>query len=87
MYHRFPGKKSQFSLKFAVNLVLFAAFPAILLTTGLYSASLIFVSVNETLNTSHPTSIPWINDEDGCEHTDRVWHDGKCWDYQHSPSF
>ncbi|BAZ29648.1 hypothetical protein NIES4074_20950 [Cylindrospermum sp. NIES-4074] len=82
-----PGKKEQFGLKNAVNLVFFAAFSVMLLTAGLYIASLVLFSVKESLNTSHPTSIPWISDKDGCEKVGRVWRDGKCWDYQHNPSF
>ncbi len=35
----------------------------------------------------HPTSIPWIDNASECEHTDRSWHDGKCWDEKHSSSF
>lgn len=34
-----------------------------------------------------PTSIPWINSESQCKHTDRMWHDGKCWDYEHDMTF
>jgi hypothetical protein len=35
----------------------------------------------------YPTSIPWIDDKSECEHTSRIWHDGKCWDSEHSPNF
>ncbi|MBD2214935.1 hypothetical protein H6G27_34595 [Nostoc linckia FACHB-104] len=35
----------------------------------------------------YPTSIPWISDQSECENTNRIWRDGKCWDYQHSPDF
>ena len=34
-----------------------------------------------------PTSIPWINSESMCKHTDRTWQDGKCWDYEHDMTF
>ncbi|NJN85275.1 MAG: hypothetical protein HC881_01755 [Leptolyngbyaceae cyanobacterium SL_7_1] len=35
----------------------------------------------------HPTSIPWLNSADSCEHTGRTWRDEACWDEEHDPSF
>lgn len=34
-----------------------------------------------------PTSIPWITDQQQCEHTNREWRNQKCWDNQHSLMF
>lgn len=36
---------------------------------------------------SHPTSIPWINNQDECEKTNKQWKNNKCWDNQHNPDF
>lgn len=34
-----------------------------------------------------PTSIPWINRESECKHTNRTWRNGECWDYEHDVTF
>ena len=34
-----------------------------------------------------PTSIPWIQNESECKHTNRTWKDGQCWDYEHGMTF
>lgn len=34
-----------------------------------------------------PTSIPWIHTESHCEHTNRVWREEQCWDYEHNMTF
>ncbi|MGB3650507.1 MAG: hypothetical protein WBA41_04750 [Rivularia sp. (in: cyanobacteria)] len=34
-----------------------------------------------------PTSIPWIHNQSECKHTNRTWHDDKCWDYEHDMTF
>ncbi len=34
-----------------------------------------------------PTSIPWIHTEYECKHTNRIWRDEKCWDYEHDMTF
>jgi hypothetical protein len=36
---------------------------------------------------AHPTALPWLKTQAACEHTDRVWKDGDCWDKEHSPDF
>jgi hypothetical protein len=51
----------------------------------IFSVALSLLTPLTTLD--YPTSIPWINDESECEHTSRVWNDGKCWDSEHSPNF
>ncbi|BAY61054.1 hypothetical protein NIES22_11150 [Calothrix brevissima NIES-22] len=35
----------------------------------------------------YATSIPWIDNAAECQDTQREWHDNKCWDKEHSPSF
>ena len=44
-------------------------------------------SLTPTSSSYYPTSIPWIDDKAECEHTDRIWNHGKCWDGEHSPNF
>ncbi|PHM11325.1 hypothetical protein [Nostoc sp. 'Peltigera malacea cyanobiont' DB3992] len=47
----------------------------------------IFSSLTPLSRSYYPTSIPWIYDKSECEHTSRIWNDGKCWDSEHSPNF
>ncbi|MEH2067784.1 MAG: hypothetical protein V7K47_06395 [Nostoc sp.] len=56
----------------------------IILSTCSYT---IFSSLTPIFPSYYPTSIPWIYDKSECEHTSRIWHDGKCWDSEHSPNF
>lgn len=44
-------------------------------------------SLTPTSSSYYPTSIPWIDDKSECEHTGRIWNDGKCWDSEQSPNF
>ncbi|MCC5631416.1 hypothetical protein LC613_27050 [Nostoc sphaeroides CHAB 2801] len=44
-------------------------------------------SLTPTSSSYYPTSIPWIEDKSECEHTGRIWKNGKCWDSEHSPNF
>ncbi|MBW4468197.1 MAG: hypothetical protein KME07_22450 [Pegethrix bostrychoides GSE-TBD4-15B] len=34
-----------------------------------------------------PTAIPWLQDRQSCEATDRTWQDDKCWDQEWSHMF
>jgi hypothetical protein len=48
----------------------------------------IISSVSAATNTSfQPTSIPWLEDKSNCQYTGRSWHENKCWDNEHSPTF
>ncbi|AFY49145.1 hypothetical protein Nos7524_3350 [Nostoc sp. PCC 7524] len=33
------------------------------------------------------TSIPWLDNQSSCQETGRNWHENKCWDEEHSPTF
>jgi hypothetical protein len=35
----------------------------------------------------HPTSIPWLQNQEDCEKTARTWQNGTCLDSEHSPDF
>ncbi len=65
------------------NILFFIGF-IIILSTCSY---IILSSLTPIFPLYYPTSIPWIYDKSECEHTSRIWHDGKCWDSEHSPNF
>ena len=44
-----------------------------------------FSSINQ--QDVHPVSIPFKEDKAACENSGRYWRNGKCIDYEHSPSF
>lgn len=77
---------------FAAIAVLFASSTAICSTTfsPLLDSSDTSISAKEGIE-EHPTSLPWIETESECTHTTknfkRTWSQGKCWDYEHSPTF
>lgn len=35
----------------------------------------------------HPTGIPWLQSQESCESTGRLWQDDICWDTEHDPTF
>lgn len=49
--------------------------------------SSLFSLVTSSNESPHATSIPWIDNASECQYTNRNWHDNKCWDEQHSPTF
>ncbi|MBD2356978.1 hypothetical protein H6G41_20505 [Tolypothrix sp. FACHB-123] len=51
------------------------------------SSSSLFSFLNSSKESPHATSIPWIDNAAECQYTQREWHDNKCWDKEHSPSF
>ncbi len=69
------------------NILFITGFLIILLICSFTIFSFVLSSLNLTSSLSYPTSIPWIFDSSECEHTNRVWRDGKCWDSEHSPNF
>jgi hypothetical protein len=91
MRDRLSIKQGNFQLSNTAKIMFFAAFVAVLPTSGFCTASLIlslsYVGSTSTADISHPTSIPWLTDKSQCQHTHRIWRDGKCWDYEHNPMF
>jgi hypothetical protein len=90
MRDRLSIKQGKFQLSTRAKIMLFAAFVAVLPTSGFCTAYLIlsldYVG-STTATVSHPTSIPWLTEKSQCQHTRRTWRDNKCWDYEHSPMF
>jgi hypothetical protein len=91
MRDRLNVKKSQFRFWNPTNIILLSAFAAILATSGFYTASFVFSYVSSASTSmsisSHPASIPWLDNEAKCKHTHRTWHNGKCWDSEHNLLF
>ena len=56
------------------------------LVSGAYTASFLKSLISKPTEV-FPTSLPWINSESECNHTNRVWLDGKCWDYEQGKDF
>ena len=69
------------------NIFFFIGFLIILSACSYTIFFSVFSSLTPIPTPSNPTSIPWINDKSECEYTNRVWREGKCWDYEHSPNF
>lgn len=79
-------------VKSAGNKVLYTGLSITLLVCSFATFKVIYhlliSSVSSTTNTSfQPTSIPWLEDQSNCQHTGRSWHQNKCWDNEHSPTF
>lgn len=75
-----------------VLVMISTAFLTTLVTSLICNTSLVFSSTNSTFRATqntltNPTSIPWIDNESRCHNSDRIWRDGKCWDYEHNPMF
>lgn len=70
------------------NIIAIAVF-ATLLIPSLFATIQILLPWSNPLPVSkfYPTAIPWLQDEAGCQRTDRTWRNGRCWDEEHSPFF
>jgi hypothetical protein len=69
------------------NILFLIGLLIIILICSFTTFSFGFSSFHLTSTLAYPTSIPWISDQSECEYTNRVWRDGKCWDYEQSPNF
>lgn len=47
----------------------------------------LFLLMFSSNKSPYATSIPWIDNANECQYTNRNWHDNKCWDEEHSPTF
>ncbi|BAZ68209.1 hypothetical protein NIES4106_29700 [Fischerella sp. NIES-4106] len=93
-------KKSKQSLQYYSNKIswlsrnlVFVIIFCVIISTCLYAIyplllNLITDKFSSPSNSSYPTSIPWLTNKAECEHNPgRAWRDGRCWDYEHDPSF
>ncbi len=87
MRYRLYGKNRNFSIFAVIKFVIFTFFFGTLIFGGFYTGSFIISYFTSSLGTIHPTSIPGIKDRDKCDKNGKLWHDDKCWDYQHNPTF
>lgn len=69
------------------NIVLSIVFFLVLLTCGITTFSTTLSSLFSAKESHFPTSIPWIDNQAECQHTNRSWYDNKCWDDEQSPMF
>ncbi|MEH2162542.1 MAG: hypothetical protein V7K38_16230 [Nostoc sp.] len=83
---RLRSEKGLYPFWTPVNILFIIGFLSILSVSGYTIFSFILSSLTH-LSSNYPTSIPWISDKSECEHTGRIWRDGKCWDSEHNPNF
>ncbi|MEH2258299.1 hypothetical protein [Nostoc sp.] len=84
---RLRSEKGLYPFWTPANILFLIGFLVILSTCSYTIFSFAFSSLTFTSSSYYPTSIPWIYNKSECEHTGRIWHDGKCWDSEHSPNF
>jgi hypothetical protein len=86
---RLRYEKSLHPLWTLSNIIFLIGFLIVLLASSYATLSFILSSLTSTFipTPPYPTSIPWIDNQSECRHTNRTWHDGKCWDSEHSPMF
>jgi hypothetical protein len=80
-------EKSLYPFLTTGNIFLLLLFAFIIISGTISSFLVIKPQINNHLNYSFPTEIPWIDNQQDCEQFNRNWQDGKCWDHQHSSSF
>ncbi|MEH2401733.1 MAG: hypothetical protein V7K18_00375 [Nostoc sp.] len=84
---RLRSEKGLYPFWTPANVLFLIGFLIILSACSYTIFSFALSSLSPISTSYYPTSIPWIEDKSECEHTSRVWHDGKCWDSGHSPNF
>ncbi|BBD61282.1 hypothetical protein NIES2109_41100 [Nostoc sp. HK-01] len=72
-----------------INCAFFVGSFIILSTSSIIIISSTISSISSAISSpsTHPTSIPWINNASDCKHSGRNWYDNKCWDAEHSLMF
>ena len=84
---RLRSEKGLYPFWTPVNILFLMGFLIILSACSYTIFSFALPSLTPLPTLFYPTSIPWIYDKSECEHTSRIWNDGKCWDTEHSPNF
>lgn len=84
---RLRSEKGLYPFWTPANILFLIGFLIILSTCSYTIFSFALSSLTRTSSSHYPTSIPWIDDKSECEHTGRIWNNGKCWDREHSPNF
>ncbi|MCW5314310.1 hypothetical protein GTQ43_10985 [Nostoc sp. KVJ3] len=84
---RLRSEKDLYPFWTPANIFFLIGFLIILLISSYTIFSFVLSSLTPISSSYYPTSIPWIYDRSECEHTNRIWHDAKCWDSEHSPNF
>ncbi|MEH2329946.1 hypothetical protein [Nostoc sp.] len=84
---RLRSEKGLYPFWTPANILFLIGFLIILSTCSYTIFSFALSSLTPTSSSYYPTSIPWIYNKSECEHTGRIWNDGKCWDTEHSPNF
>ncbi|MEH2297954.1 hypothetical protein [Nostoc sp.] len=84
---RLRSEKGLYPFWTPANILFLIGFLIILSACGYTIFSFALSSLTPISASYYPASIPWIDDKSECEYTSRVWHDGKCWDSEHSPNF
>jgi hypothetical protein len=82
---RLRAEDSAYVWKALIFILLATAFAALALV-GLFGLTKLLKS-QPSSEKSHPTAIPWINDEAECKKTGRTWRDQQCWDKEWSHKF
>lgn len=68
--------------------ILFLIALCFIVTSGSISTLFLIKSfIPKQSNSTFPTSLPWINDENLCKKANKTWSDDKCWDNEHNPTF
>ena len=84
---RLRSEKSLYPFWTPANILFVIGFLIILSACSYTIFSSVLSSLTPISSSFYPTSIPWIDDKSECEHTGRIWNNGKCWDSEHSPNF
>ncbi|MBE9207716.1 hypothetical protein IQ244_14555 [Nostoc sp. LEGE 06077] len=80
-------KQATKTLLTPINCVFLIGSFIILSTSSFIIISSLISDISTSSSTTHPTSIPWINNAFDCKHSGRSWHEDKCWDEEHSLMF
>jgi hypothetical protein len=85
---RLRAEKRRYPIWTPTNILVLAVVAG-LLVLSLLGILQFFLPTLTSLNLSepHPTAIPYIQNEAECLRGDKIWNDGQCWDFQHSPFF
>lgn len=85
---RLRAEKHRYPIWTPTNILVLAVFVSLMVLSVLGVLQFLFPTLASLdLSEPHPTTIPYIQNEAECLRSEKIWRDGQCWDFQHSPFF
>ncbi|BCL37588.1 hypothetical protein [Nostoc sp. MS1] len=87
MKERLHSHKGKLYWDILLKFTIYTTYSTVIFTASIVIVKCLFFYINSIAKPSYPTSVPWINSQEECEYTGRIWNRDQCWDKEHNPWF